>query len=231
MFVLFIQQNPREIVTIIWEMVPDTTGPAAALRLHTQWKAAILNSGMPNHMFARKPDKRTWPTLQQMIQEGTRIVSFSDLRVYPSPEEDWDMKNCYFLAQTPFSSPTALELAQNCFVETKYHPAWFLPWAPLLVMNQFTVLGALGINADKTSGLGHFFGIPALYKINGEDLLWHRVYPCVQCLAQMPNFVVVDFWDSSGVVQVVHRLNNLSRENLQRILSGNSTACPVPIPT
>ena len=95
------------------------------------------------------------------------------------------------------------------------------------MMNQFTVLAALGINADQTSRLGHFFGMRALYKINGADLLWHRVFLCAQCLAQMPNFVAVDFWDSSGVVQVVHRLNNLSRKNIRRIESGNSTACSV----
>jgi hypothetical protein len=42
MFVLFVLQNPREIITIIWEMVPDTTRPEAALTLHTQWMAAML---------------------------------------------------------------------------------------------------------------------------------------------------------------------------------------------
>jgi len=231
MFMLFVLQNPREIITIIWEMVPDTTGPEAARRLHTQWRAAMLKAGMPKHMFARQPTTRAWPTLQQMIQNGTRIVSFSSLRANHSAEEDWDIQGTYFLAQTPFSSATALELEQNCFVQTKFRPPWYLPWRPLLVMNQFTVLGALGINADQTSRLGHFFGIRALYKINGVDLLWHRVFPCAQCLAQMPNFVVVDFWDSSGVVQVVHRLNNLSRENMQRIGSGNSTACSVQIST
>ena len=231
MLVLFVLQNPREIITIIWEMVPDTTGPEAALTLHTQWMAAMLKSGMPNHMFARQQNTGAWPTLQQMIRDGTRIVSFSSLRTYSWTGGDWNMQGRFFLAQTPFSSANALKLEQNCFVQTKFRPAWSMPWAPLLVMNQFTVLAALGINADQTSKLGHFFGIRALYKINGADLLWHRVFPCAQCLAQMPNFVVVDFWDSSGVVQVVHRLNNLSRENMQRIESGNSTACSVQIST
>ena len=128
MFVLFVLQNPREIITIIWEMVPDTTGPAAALTLHTKWKAAILKSGMPTHMFARQQTAQAWPTLQQMIQDGTRIVSFSSLRVNPSAEKDWDMQGRYFLAQTRFSSATALKLEQNCFVHTKFHPAWFMPW-------------------------------------------------------------------------------------------------------
>lgn len=228
MFMDFLKQNPREIITIIWEMVPNTKSADDVHALHLQWKQAIWKSGMPNLMFARQQDVNPWPTLLHMIQNETRVVSFSSLNApYSVVHEDWEMYTGYFQAETPFDSKTKTKLEQNCIIRNTFYPNWYMPWTPLLIMNQFTVLAALGINADRTAWIGDWMDKSALQRINGEDLLWARVHTCAQCLARMPNFIAVDFWDSSGVVEVVHRFNNMSHEKQADIRQGNITACSV----
>jgi len=39
--------------------------------------------------------------------------------------------------------------------------------------------------------------------------MWDRVLACTQCLGRFPNFVAVDFWDSSDVISVTRRLNSM----------------------
>jgi len=84
---------------------------------------------------------------------------------------------------------------------------------------------AVGINTQKTSALGDFLRIGALPKTNREKLLWQQVCACAQCLVQIPNFVVVDFWKSSGILEVVQRMNSMP--TAQRELFLNITACHV----
>jgi len=227
-FLEFLQHNPREVVTIVWEMVPGSPKSAAGRALHSQWRQAMSESGLMPFMFSREQDRNAWPTLQRMIDDGTRMVSFSNFRAEHATKIGWDMWQARFFAQTPYDSLTRRQLEGNCLVRTVFTPAWTMPWQPLLVTNQLTAAAAIGVNTDKSAAFAHFTGIAALQKINGEHLLWHRVHDCARCLARVPNFVVVDFWDSSGVLEVVHRLNHLSVDQRHRILQGNSSACPVP---
>ena len=228
MFLEFLERNPREIVTVIWEMTPASPKSAAGRALYLQWRQAISASGLVPHMFSREQNRNVWPTLQQMIDDGTRMVSFSNFHSDHAAKIDWDMWQARFIEQTPFDSLTKRHLEANCLVVTVFTPAWTMPWQPLLVMNQFTAAGVIGVNTDKSAAFADFMGMSALQTVNGEQLLWHRVHKCARCLARIPNFVVVDFWDSSDVLQVVRRLNNLSSHERRRILQGNLSACPLP---
>ena len=227
MFLDFLEHNPREVVTIIWEMVPRSPKSAAGRALHLQWRQARSESGLMSHMFSREQNRNAWPTLQRMIDNGTRMVSFSNFRTDHATKTGWDMWQAQFFAQTPFDSLTRRQLELSCLVRTVYTPAWTMPWQPLLVMNQFVAASAIGVNTNKSAAFADFTGIGALQKINDKQLLWHRVHDCAHRLARVPNFVIVDFWDSSGVLEVVHRLNHLSVNQRHRILQRNSLACPV----
>jgi len=227
-FLDFLELNPREVITIIWEMVPASPESPEGRALHRQWRQAMSDSGLIPHMFSRAQDRNAWPTLQRMIDDGTRMVSFSNFRADHATKAVWDMWQARFVAQTPFDSLTKRQLEANCLVSTVFTPPWTMPWQPLLVMNQFTVAGAIGVNTDESAAFADFVGIEALQTINGEQLLWHRVHNCAHCLARLPNFLVVDFWDSSGVLEVVRRLNHLSANERRHILRGNSSACPLP---
>jgi len=202
----FLELNPREIVTLHLELgynmrfdekdVPD----AETVRLKTLLVAAYADAGLVRYGF----EMRTyhWPTLEAMVLANTRLVTFSKAR--SSADAPWDLHTDAFVSQTPWDNTDIKQLRANCALPSL---VWYLQGRSVLVFNHFTTLGAAGVNMASTSALGDALGIDALRGINRSPWMEERLTTCAKCLGMFPNFIAVDFWQSSDVMQVVAAFN------------------------
>ena len=83
----WVQNNPREVVTILW--VNSDNLPAS------NWAAAYESTGLKAYSYA--PSSGTvasWPTLQALIDAGTPVVNFltsqTNHGIYPYLLGEWD---------------------------------------------------------------------------------------------------------------------------------------------
>ena len=200
----FMMLNPREIVTIFWEPGYDTR-PTNIQALMLEWDrllgAAIIESQiqllLPAEVFVD-----AWPSLSAMIEMGERVVMFSGLWS-PIMLQGVNFVE-YLILQTSFSAVDKPHLTQACDNANKV-----ANHSELLVVNQFTRLSALGVNAAATEWLGEgFLNIDFFKNVNREPYFSERVAACARVHKKFPTFVVVDFWEYSDVFIVVDKLNN-----------------------
>jgi hypothetical protein len=194
MFKEFIVLNPREVVTIIWEVV--CAYPCERSRMYTMWAEKMKESGLLLHAFRKRQDQVPWLTLEEMIRNNTQLVSFSD---FGYDLEEWDLGLDVFTVENPYDSATVADLNKPCTLR-RYYKTWKSSWTPLLIMNRFLTIGALGVNTYKAFG-----GRANLNKNNFME----NVLSCSDDLGQFPSFLVVDFWESSVVLDTVNSINKL----------------------
>jgi len=204
----FLALNPREVVTLFWEVgydlrfngndVPD----AEAVRLKTLLASAYADAGLLPYVY--EMGSFQWPTLRAMVLANTRLVTFSPAGARTSVDTRWDLTFDAFVTQTPWNSANARELRANCALPGL---VIYTPGRSLLMLNHFTTLGAAGVNTASTSAVGEVLGIDALRGVNRSPWMEQRLVSCARCLGMFPNFIAVDFWQSSDVLQVVAQLN------------------------
>ena len=90
---LFLEENPREVLTIIFESHISSAELAAA------FDAAGLTQYTYQH------DSGAWPTLGTMIDAGTRLVAFQDIAT--DPAYPWLMNVWEFAFETDYASVPA----------------------------------------------------------------------------------------------------------------------------
>lgn len=66
----WLKNNPNEVITIMWNNLGGFT-PAA-------FKAAYDAAGLTDYCYTQASGTYTWPTLQDMISSGKRVVNFID---------------------------------------------------------------------------------------------------------------------------------------------------------
>jgi hypothetical protein len=147
-------------------------------------------------------EDQEWPTLNEMIANNSRLVSLTDTNALD--EESWDMYTYDYAFETRFDSKSKAELDRSCV------PHRGLLQNSLFILNHFIVFGAIGVDTTVTDSLAEFSGIDNLLGINQEPYMWNRISDCAQCLGRFPNFVAVDFWESSDVIQVVKKMNSVT---------------------
>jgi len=220
----FLELNPREIVTFHLELgynmrfdehdVPD----AEVVRLKTLLAAAYADAGLLRYVYEMR--SYSWPTLEAMVFANTRLVTFS--RARSSADAPWDLHTNEFVSQTPWDSTDAQQLRTNCALPNL---VWYLQGRSVLVFNHFTTLGAAGVNMASTSALGDAFGIDALRGINRSPWMEQRLMTCAKCLGFFPNFIAVDFWQSSDVMQVVAAFNAVPLTERAACFRQNNSFC------
>ncbi|KAG0223944.1 PLC-like phosphodiesterase [Mortierella sp. GBAus27b] len=181
----FLDANPNEVVTIIWE----NAGLKPAL-----YKTVYAAAGVEKYSYAPVTGNATWPTLSQMISSGKRLVSFLDTGADASVP--YLMPEFSYVFETPYSIPK--DSAYPCTIDRPKNQR-----RSLYVLNHF-VYGAFGSGDQKIE-------IPqpgAADKTNGADLTAH-VKDCQATLKQMPNFVTVDFYDKGVLLQTVANVNGV----------------------
>lgn len=169
----FLERRPRDVVSIIFE---DYVGAAAA-------EPAFQAAGLMEYVHAQPPEE-PWPSLEQMIESGRRLVVFSDNRRDARPwyHYVWD-----YAFETPFSFERPMDLVCT--------PNRGNPGHSLFILNHFL-----------TRGLGH----PSLARlINFDPFFMNRARQCESENDRLPNFVTVDFYELGDTNRVVRTLNGL----------------------
>jgi hypothetical protein len=167
----FLDTHPREVVTVIFESYVTAADT----------EAAFIESGLLAYAHVQDP-AAPWPTLQQMIDSGHRLVVLTDHEGHTLPwyMDVWDHA---FETHYHFESPEEL----SC------DPNRGSPDNALFILNHFL-----------TSPLAS----PELAdQINHDPLFLDRAQTCQSEGEHLPNFVTVDFYDIGDVFGVVNALN------------------------
>jgi hypothetical protein len=169
----FLDEHPGEVVTLIIESYLS----------HMLTAEAFDEADLTRYTYVHTGD--TWPTLGQMIDDGTRLVVMQDKTadpMYPWLMNVWSHAfETHYSAQTPedFSCARNRGDASN----------------DLFIFNHF---------------LTGIFGAPELAEqVNYNPLLLDRINECEAFYGTPANFVTVDFVDIGDAVSAVKVLNDM----------------------
>ncbi|KAI9849224.1 MAG: hypothetical protein M1838_000212 [Thelocarpon superellum] len=195
--------NAREILTLLLVNSNDLGA--------NQFGKSFTDAGLQNYTFqpASNPNAlafRDWPTLQQMIDAGTRLVVFmdsqADVTTVPYILPEWD----YFF-ETPYDVTNASSLDQGCPLD---RPANTQPDGKMYIVNHFLdetaafLLGATVPDIDL---------LPQTNAATGFGSIGNQVQSCEQIYEQPPKFVLVDFYDKGDVFVAEKKMNGVSSPN------------------
>lgn len=167
----FLAKNPSEVVVMIIE---DSTRAVDTVR-------SLHASGLASLAYRKEPNT-PWPTLGELIRNGTPLVVFSQREGgYP----DWFLPAFSHIQDNPFTARSIDEL--SCA------PNRGPLDADLLLMNHWI---------DKSPP-----DVADAARINDRDFIVDRARRCAEVRGQMVNFIAVDFWETGGLLAAVDELN------------------------
>jgi hypothetical protein len=170
----WLDANPNEVVTVIVE----NHVPAEAIA------AAFVAAGLEPYLHT--PSATSWPTLQEMITSGRRLVVMTE-EGDGGTQFPW-LANAFALTQeTPYTFPSVDDF--SC--EPNRGPAD----APLFLVNHWLS----GFTALVT----------AARQVNVTDVLGTRVEQCRDERGLFPTFVGVNYYDIGDAAEVVDDLNGV----------------------
>ncbi|WFD30238.1 hypothetical protein MSPP1_001255 [Malassezia sp. CBS 17886] len=188
----WLQQNANDVVTII--VANNDNLPA------TQWASAFRAAGLDKIAYTAKNPvpKKKWPTLQDMISQGHRVVVFMDYKTdtnavpYILPEFKNMWEDPYDQTSQPFNCT-----ADRFDGKTKNM---------MYLHNHFL---------DRESNIfGKKFEVPDTSKLNttnSQNVVLSNVNKCANEHGSYPTVVLVDFYnaESGGVFKAAARMNNV----------------------
>ncbi|KYK57750.1 hypothetical protein DCS_04763 [Drechmeria coniospora] len=197
----WLSNNPNEVITLV--LVNSDEAPAS------DFGPVFETSGIAKVSYNPGTSKATsnWPTLESMIGQGTRVVSFvtnmpfSSSTPYLLPEFD-------FIFETPFEVSDMSGF--NCTVD---RPTRARPVATALSKNYMSLVNHFKYQ-DVTSSI-QVPDVDRIETINSPDTsaegnLGKHLQQCATEWNKQPNFVLVDFWDKANPLQAADNLNRVS---------------------
>jgi len=166
----FLDANPREVVTLYLE---STVTPA-------ELAFTFEGSGLGPYLFALDP-ARGWPTLDDMIAGGTRLVVFND-------------------SQDASRPPWMLYLYDH-IVDTNYN---------VLLPSAFPCAYYRGAPSNRIYFLNHFLDLPlpsTANIVNAADFILSRVHRCQWETGRRASVVYVDLFREGDVMGAVRALD------------------------
>ncbi|KAK3180501.1 hypothetical protein K4F52_008092 [Lecanicillium sp. MT-2017a] len=207
----WMNKNTNDVVTIL--LVNSDDAPASELG------AAFEASGLAKLGYTPQSTSATnsWPTLQSMIDAGTRLVAFGTNFKY-SPQTPYLLPEFDYVFETPFEVTTLDGF--NCTVDRPSRlktPETAFASNFLSLVNHFKykpIIGSVLVpdvdNIDTTNS-------PATSTVGN---LGKHLDECNTQWGSRPNFVLVDFWDRANPIAAADKLNQLSD------ITGRSTSLP-----
>lgn len=169
----FLEANPRDVFTIIYE------DHISAEVIEDDFK----ETGLVDFVFTHA-EGDGWPTLQEMIDDGTRLVITAE-SVGPPPawlHHVWDVA---WDTNYSFKSPDEFSCALNRGSEGN----------DLFLLNHW-VGTAAGLPSIENSKL-----------VNQSETLLTRAQQCQDESGQLPNYIMVDFYEHGDLFAVVDTMN------------------------
>ncbi|KND94752.1 hypothetical protein TOPH_00558 [Tolypocladium ophioglossoides CBS 100239] len=197
----WMSKNPNEVVTLV--LVNSDNAPAS------DFGSVFEKSGISKLGYQSTTTSATgnWPTLDTMISQGTRVVSFVTNMKYSSSTP-------YLLPEFDFVFETPFEVTEltgfNCTLD---RPSGAGP-ATTALFNNFMSL----VNHFKYQSLGSGIMVPDVDRIDvvnspatsADGNLGKHLQACKTQWNQQPNFVLVDFWDRASPIEAADSMNGLS---------------------
>lgn len=172
----FMESNPNEVVTIIFE-----SNVSAALLDTAFHQAGMI--GMLHVQNAVGP----WPTLQEMIDSGERLVVFSD-QDDATEDQPWLHHVWNHAVETDFSNNSPGDL--DCDFNRGE------PENGLFILNHFVTDATFGVGQPDQAEI-----------INAFDFFYPRALDCWSEQDKFPNFLTIDFHERGEPFRVADSLN------------------------
>ncbi len=195
--------NPNEVVTILLVNSDD----ASAEELNAEFEAANIIS------YGYQPPSATtalatWPTLQEMISNNTRLVTFvANLNPSTNTVAPYLLDEFTFVFENPYNVTSLSNF--SCVADRP--PAVFGQTATAIssgrlpLVNHFLYTSeGFGIDIPDTGNITTTNGK------TGTGSLGAAASDCSAAYGKAPAFLLVDFFDEGSTISVVNSLNEIS---------------------
>ena len=213
----WMDDNPNEVVTILLV----NSDNASAEELNTEFEAANITS------YGYQPPSSTtalitWPTLQEMISNNTRLVTFvADLDPSKNTVAPYLLDEFTFVFENSYNvtSLSAFSCVPDRPQTLSGQTATALSSGRLPLVNHFL---------DTNEGFG--IDIPDTENINitngktGIGSLGVAAADCSAAYGRAPAFLLVDFFDEGSAISIVNSLNGVSTNAIGQTTSAVTTS-------
>ncbi|MEE3083702.1 MAG: hypothetical protein VX320_06430, partial [Candidatus Thermoplasmatota archaeon] len=169
--------TPRDVVTLLLEVAVP----------YENLDYIFRESGLLQYAFIHEAGT-SWPTLEQMIDSGKRLVVFMESS--SDPLYPWLHDFNVHSWTTNYAERSSSEMTCNHLRGDQSAPVWHL--------NNWL---------SSESGLSTWTGAA---EVNAYDFLLQRSIDCWEQHGQRPTFVAVDWWTEGDAVNVTRTLNAMN---------------------
>jgi hypothetical protein len=170
-------ENPREVLVIDIE---DYTTPE-------ETQALIEETGLANYVY-KGPQGPPWPTLQEMIDSGGRILLVAE---HMTGGADWYRRFATTMQETPFQFKQPSDMSCRGGRGARS--------TTIFLINNW-------IDTDPTPKPTN------AEKVNAHDFLLKRARKCERQRDRFPNLLNVDFYKQGDVFGVIDDLNGVNKK-------------------
>lgn len=208
--------NPHDVVTILLV----NSDNAAAADLDSEFQAANIKS------YAYTPPStttalETWPTLQDMIANNTRLVTFvASLAPSSNTAAPYLLDEFTFVFENPYNvtSPTNFSCAAERPPSLDGQTASAVSSGRLPLVNHFLdQQDGLGINTPNTTYITTTNGA------TGVGNLQQAASDCAGVYGRAPAFLLVDFFDEGSAINIVNNLNGVAASTTGQVKPSTSS--------
>ena len=199
----WLDSNPHDVVTILLV----NSDNAAASDLDSEYQAAGIKS------YAYTPPStraalETWPTLQEMISNNTRLVTFvASLAPSSNTVAPYLLDEFTFVFENPYNVTSASNF--SCVAD---RPSTLQGQTPTAVSSGRLPL--VNHFLDQQDGLGIDTPNTTYVATTNGDIgvgnLQQAVSDCAGVYGRAPAFLLVDFFDKGSAIDIVNNLNGVS---------------------
>jgi hypothetical protein len=173
----FLDNNPNEVATIILECYVTAN----------DIEDEINQSGLSNYLYTHNSG---WPTLQNMINNNSRLVIFTDVDD-ASSSQSWYHYVWDYAVETHYSVGNINDF--TCDFNRGN------PLNDLFILNHFVTDATLGYGLYDESD-----------DVNANPFFINRALDCQNQTNKFPNFVTVDYYELGDGLAVVDQLNGVT---------------------
>ena len=201
----WMDSNPREVVTILLVNSDDAT----ASEIAAQYTAA----GIEDYVYTPSSQIKaptTWPTLQTLINNGTRLLNFvADLGPASNTVAPYLMDEFTFIFENNYdnSSPSEFNCTANRPSSVNGNTASALSQNLMPLMNHFLYndTGFLGIEVPNESA-ANVTNAPS----GGMGNLGDAATTCKAAYGRAPTYLLVDFFNLGPAITTADNLNGVT---------------------
>jgi hypothetical protein len=179
----FLDNNSNEVVTIILECYTTADKIEGDINL----------AGLTNYLYTHLLGNN-WPTLQTMINDGKRLVIFSDQND-ANATQGWYHYVWDHAVETHFTAYSLSDFSCDFNRGNSTND--------LFIFNHFITDSSIGVGIESEAIIA-----------NSNPFFIDRVLQCYQEKNKFPNFITIDFYDKGDGLDVVSQLNQLPVTNI-----------------